>query len=152
MQGKDWAGFVKAMNLPALLEDPRFSDAKLRAANAADLVAVLDPVFASQPLAHWKKTLDDGRVIFGVVQIANEIINDPQMLANGILVPLADDPTGATRTVNSPVQVAGVDKVAPRRAPRLGEHSLDILRELAFKDTDIDRLCAAGAVTPESAT
>ncbi len=151
VQGKDWQGFVKAMNLSALLDDPRFSDAKLRTTNSAELVAILDPVFASQPLAHWKKTLDEGRVIFGVVQIADEIIHDPQMLANGILVPLADDPTGATRTVNSPVQVAGVDKVAPRRAPRLGEHSLDILRELAFKDADIDRLCAAGAVTPESA-
>ena len=69
VQGKDWPGFVKAMNLPALLEDPRFSDSKLRAANAADLVAVLDPVFASQPLAHWKKTLDDGRVILSLIHI-----------------------------------------------------------------------------------
>ena len=150
-QTKDWPGFVKAMNLPALLDDPRFLDAKQRAANAAALVALLDPVFASMPLGHWKKTLDEGRVIYGVVQIADEIIHDPQMLANGILVPLADDPTGSMRTVNSPVQVDGAPKVAPNRAPRLGEHSLDVLRELAFQDADIERLCAAGAVSPESA-
>ncbi len=150
-QTKDWSGFVKAMNLPALLDDPRFLDAKQRAANAVALVALLDPVFASKPLGHWKKTLDEGRVIYGVVQIADEIIHDPQMLANGILVPLADDPTGSMRTVNSPVQVDGVPKVAPNRAPRLGEHSLDVLRELAFPDADIERLCAAGAVSPESA-
>lgn len=151
VQTKDWPGFVKAMNLPALLDDPRFSDGKLRAANSSALVAILDPVFASKPLAHWKKTLDEGRVIFGVVQIAEEILHDPQMHANGIFVPLADDPTGETRTVNSPVQVGGVRKVAPTRAPRLGEHSLDVLRELAFAETDIERLCAAGAVAPESA-
>ena len=150
-QTKDWPGFVKAMNLPALLDDPRFLDAKQRAANAAALVALLDPVFASKPLGHWKKTLDEGRVIYGVVQIADEIIHDPQMLANGILVPLAHDPTGSMRTVNSPVQVDGVPKVTPNRAPRLGEHSLDVLRELAFPDADIERLCAAGAVSPESA-
>jgi len=72
------------------------------------------------------------------------------MLANEILVPLADDPTGATRTVNSPVQVDGIRKVAPKRAPRLGEHSLDVLRELAFPEADIDRLCASGAVVPEA--
>ncbi len=149
VQTKDWPGFVKAVNLPALLDDPRFSDAKLRAANAAALVAILDPVFATEPLAHWKRVLDEGRVIYGVVQIADEIIHDPQMLANGILVPLADDPTGSARTVNSPVQVDGVAKVAPKRAPRLGEHSLDVLRELAFPDEDIDRLCAAGTVCPE---
>ena len=151
VQTKDWPGFVKAMNLPSLLDDPRFADGKLRVANARALVEILDPVFASQPLAHWKKTLDEGRVIFGVVQIAEEIIHDPQMIANGIFVPLADDPTGATKTVNSPVQVDGVRKVAPKRAPRLGEHSVDVLRELAFMDDDIDRLCATGAVSPESA-
>lgn len=150
VQSKDWPGLVKAMNLPALLDDPRFADAKLRAKNSAELVAVLDAVFAAQPLAHWKKALDDGRVIFGVVQIADEIVNDPQMLANGVLVPLADDSTGATKTVNSPVQVEGVSKVAPRRAPRLGEHSVDILRELEFPYADINQLCAAGVVFTES--
>ncbi len=152
VQTKDWPGFAKAMNLPGLLDDPRFSDAKLRATNAAALVTLPDPVFASRSLAQWEKTLDEGRVIYGVVQIADEIIHDPQMLANGILVPLADDPTGSMRTVNSPVHVDGVPKVAPKRAPRLGEHSLDLLRELAFLDADIDRLCAAGAVSPESST
>ena len=150
VQSKDWPGFVRAMNLPALLQDPRFADAKLRAENSDALVSILDPVFASQPLAHWKKTLDEGRVIFGVVQVAEEIIHDPQMLANEIFVPLADDPTGATKTVSSPVSVDGVRKVAPRRAPRLGEHSLDVLRELEFPDADIDRLIAARAVAPES--
>ncbi len=149
-QSKDWPGFIGAMNLPALLDDPRFLDAKLRAANAGALVSILDPLFVSQPLAHWKKTLDEGRVIYGVVQIADEIIHDPQMLANGILVPLADDPSGSMRTVSSPVQVDGVPKITPTRAPRLGEHSVDVLRQLAFQDADIDRLCSTGVVERES--
>ena len=91
---------------------------------------------------------DHGRAPF-TVQVAETLVKR-HMLANEILVPLADDPTGATRTVNSPVQVDGIRKVAPKRAPRLGEHSLDVLRELAFPDADIDRLCAAGAVVPEA--
>ena len=59
-------------------------------------------------------------MIFGVVQIAEEIINDPQMHLNGIFAPVKDPQVGARYTVNSPVQVAGVDKVSPARAPRLG--------------------------------
>ena len=147
-QTKDWPGFVQAIGMAALLDDPRFADGKLRAANAAALVEILDPMFGSHPLSHWKKTFDEGRVIYGVVQIADEIVNDPQMIANDILVAVAGG--NGTRTVGSPVQVAGIPKVAPGRAPRLGEHSLDVLRELAFSTTDIERLCAAGAVMPEA--
>ena len=151
VQTKDWPGFVKAMNLPTLLDDPRFSDGKLRAVNAAALVEILDPVFASEPLAYWIRTFDEGRVIYSVVQVANEIVNDPQMIANEIFVPLADDPTNSGRTVNSPVRVAGVRKVAPRRAPRLGEHSVEVLHELGFTEANIAFLVAAGAVLPEAA-
>ena len=150
-QTKDWPGFVQAMGMGSLLDDPRFADGKLRAANAAALVEILDPVFASQPLSHWKKAFDDGRVIYGVVQIADEIVNDPQMIANEILVPIADGVHEGARTVNSPVQVIGITKVAPIRAPRLGEHSVDVLRELGFSADEIERLCVAGAVASEAA-
>ncbi len=61
-QQKDWPGFVKVINMPELLEDPRFVDGKARAQNAQALVEILDPLFASRPLAHWKKALDAGRV------------------------------------------------------------------------------------------
>lgn len=145
-QEKDWPGFVKAMALPDLLTDPRFASKELRVANAAAMVALLDPVFASQPLAYWKAALDQGRVIFGVVQTFDEIIRDPQMLANDILVPLENPHGEAALTVNSPMQVTGVAKVAPRLAPELGQHSVDVLRELAFNDAEIAELRACGAV------
>jgi formyl-CoA transferase len=146
-QQKDWPGFAKAMGLAALLEDPRFAEGKARVRNGAALVEILDPIFASQPLAHWKKLLDDARVIYGVVQVAHEIVNDPQMHLNKIIVPVADPAaTGATHTVNSPVQVAGVDKVVPGRAPDLGQHSVDVLKALAYSPEDIARLRASGAV------
>ncbi len=146
-QQKDWPGFVKAIGMPALLEDARFMDGKHRAQNSAALVEILDPLFSSQPLAHWKKVLDDGRVIFGVVQIADEIIHDPQMFENDIFVPLGDPSSRATHTVNSPVQVADVQKVVPSRAPKLGEHSTDVLGDLGYSVTEIAALCANGAVS-----
>jgi crotonobetainyl-CoA:carnitine CoA-transferase CaiB-like acyl-CoA transferase len=146
-QEKDWPGFVKAINLPKLLENPLFIDGKARAQNAAALVEILDPLFAGQPLQYWKRVLDEARVIFGVVQIAQEIINDPQMHENGIFVPITDPEIGATHTVNSPLQVVGVNKTVPSRAPRLGEHSTDILRELGFAATEVASLLSDGAVS-----
>ena len=144
-QRKDWPGFVKTIGKPELLEDPRFADDK-RIANAAQLVEILDPLFASQPLSHWKEVLTAGRVIFGVVQIAQEIINDPQLSANGIVVPLEIAGRADTRTISSPFQVFGAPKVKPTVAPALGEHGTQILKELGFDDSEIARLNDSGAV------
>jgi len=147
-QRKDWPGFAKAIGMPQLIEDPRFSDDHRRAANAAQLVDILDPLFASQPLAHWKDVLSAGRVIFGVVQVATEIINDPQLVANEIVVPLDVPGKVATRTVSSPLQILGFPKVKPTVAPQLGEHGSGILKDLGFDAAEIARLNDAGAVTP----
>lgn len=145
-QEKDWGGFTKAIGREDLQQDPRFSDGKARIAHSAELVDVLDPIFESNTLAFWKKTLDDSRVIFGVVQIADEIINDPQMIANGIFAPIDDPAVPAKFTVNSPVQVAGVPKVKPRAAPSLGQHSVEILRDLGYSDGEVSAFLKASAI------
>ncbi|MBO9707482.1 MAG: CoA transferase [Caulobacter sp.] len=144
-QRKDWPGFAEAVGRIDLLEDPRFIDERARAANAAELVAILDPLFASQPLDHWKAALAEKRVIFGVVQVAREIVSDPQLAANEIVVPLPEAGPGA-RTVSSPLQLIGQAKAPPSLAPRLGEHGAAILAELGYDTDAIERLHSLGAV------
>ena len=148
VQNKDFPGLARAIGQPALVEDPRFADPKLREGNEAALVDVLDRLFASQPLAHWKKALDDAGVIFSVVQDMQDVLNDPQMVANKIFMPVRDPSVGAKFTVSSPLQVAGVEKTEPRRAPHLGEHSEEILRELGFSTEQVDRLVSGATVVP----
>ena len=139
-QEKDWPGFARSIDMASLLEDPRFFSSHLRAANAKQLVDILDPLFESKPLSFWKDVLERGNVIFGIVQQSEEIVSDPQMLANDVLVPLAEATSTATHTVNSPLQVSGFSKVPPRRAPGLDEHRIGILKDLGFGDADISRL------------
>jgi formyl-CoA transferase len=146
LQDKDWFALAKAMRLPSLLADRRFIDATSRAEYATDLVGTLDIEFARHPLAFWKAVFDEFRVVYGVVQVADEVVKDPQMYANDIFVPLAEPGNGATHTVSSPLQIAGVPKVPPRRAPELGEHSRAVLRTLRYDEADIARLISAQVV------
>lgn len=143
---KNWPVFAKAIGRDDLTTDPRFADAKGRGTNAAALVAELDRVFASQPLAHWKQTLDAARLPYGVVQIPDEIVKDPQLLANDIIVPIDDGGTTPKYTVNSPVTIREVPKVPPRIAPGLGEHTDQVLRDIGFDAAQIDGLRAGGAI------
>ena len=88
-------------------------------------------------------------VTFGVVRGPQEVINDPQLRANEIVVPLEGAGGKLTSTISSPIQVHGVNKVSAKRATELGEHNQEVLRQLGFSATEIDGLRASGA-TPNA--
>jgi len=145
---KNWPVFAKAIDRADLAADARFADSKSRTANAEALVAALDRTFGSQSLAHWKTTLDAARVPYGVAQVAEEVAKDPQLLANDIIVPIADGSPSPRYTVNSPVTIKEAPKVAPRLAPGLGDHTDQVLRDLGLRSDQIPELHASGVVPP----
>jgi formyl-CoA transferase len=140
------AAVAKAIGRPELLTNPRFSDPAKLAANMPELTAILDQVFAAQPMAHWYEIFSGVHVTFGAVRGPQEVIDDPQLRLNDMVVPLEGAGGGLTSTISSPIQVHGVAKAPARRGPGLGEHTEDILRELGFDAKDIDGLHASGAV------
>jgi len=148
---RDWPIFAKAVGREDLLGDQRFATGKDRAAHAEILVGELDRTFASRPLSDWKDVLDAARLAYGVVQIPAEIVSDPQLFANGIVVPMADDAAGESYTVSNPVTIREEAKVPPRRAPSLGEHSEEVLQELGFDAAQIGALQASGAAPAKAA-
>src|SRR5260370_276849 len=71
-----------------LLKDPRFADPAKLAANMSVLTAIIDETFSSQPIAHWREVLDKAHIPYGLVRDPQDVINDPQLQANNIVVPL----------------------------------------------------------------
>src|SRR5205807_5186038 len=139
------ASVAKAIGRADLLTDPRFSDPAKLMANMAQLTAILDEVLSAQPMAHWYEVFNGIHVTFGVVRDPQEVINDPQLRANDIVVPLEGAGGKLTSTISSPIQVHGVAKVPAKRAPALGEHNEEVLRQLGFSANEIDGLRANGA-------
>jgi crotonobetainyl-CoA:carnitine CoA-transferase CaiB-like acyl-CoA transferase len=138
-----------AIGRPDLITDPRFSDLAKQATNAAELRAILDDLFAKQPMQHWREVFDKAHITYGAILEPAEVVNDPQLRANDIVVPLEGAGGKLTSTISSPIQVHGVAKEPARRAPALGEHNEEVLRQLGFSASDIDGLRASGA-TPKA--
>src|SRR6201990_3481967 len=137
---------AKAIGRPDLLTDPRFSDAAKLVANMPQLAAILDEVFGAQPMAHWYEVFNGVHVTFGAVRGPQEVINDPQLRLNDIVVPLEGAGGKLTSTISSPIQLHGVTKVPAKRAPALGEHNDEILVQLGFGAAEIDALHSSGTV------
>jgi crotonobetainyl-CoA:carnitine CoA-transferase CaiB-like acyl-CoA transferase len=140
------APVAKAIGRSDLLTDPRFSDPAKLIANTSQLTAILDEVFGAQPMAHWYEIFNGVHVTFGVVRGPQEVIDDPQLRSNDIVVPLEGAGGKLTSTISSPIQVHGIPKVPARRAPALGEHNQEVLKQLGFSAGDIESLRASGAV------
>jgi formyl-CoA transferase len=146
VQDKDLPALAAAIGLPELLADTRFADDKKRAANSRELAEALDRVFLSQPWGYWRETFDRARITYGVVHNPADTIADPQLLENGIIVPLEGAGEKLKLTISSPLQIHDVPKVPARRAPDLGEHNDELLNELGFSHDEIERFRDSGAV------
>jgi crotonobetainyl-CoA:carnitine CoA-transferase CaiB-like acyl-CoA transferase len=126
-----------------LLDDPRFATHALREANAPVLIPILDGIFAARDQADWRRILDETGLIFGIVADMDEIHEDAQILASEALVPFTD---GSSLTVNSPLWIAGQEKLPPRPAPSVGQHSEEVLREMGYAATEIRAMREAGVI------
>jgi crotonobetainyl-CoA:carnitine CoA-transferase CaiB-like acyl-CoA transferase len=140
------AALAEGIGRADLLADVRFSDAAKLAANMAQLTAILEEVFSAHPIAHWHDIFERAHIMFGVVKEPGEVVKDPQLKENGIVVPIESAGGKLNFTISSPIQVHGVTKVPARRAPALGEHNEQVLAELGFSVTEIEGFRASRAI------
>ncbi len=141
-----WVPFLKAIGHPEWATDERFSEESRRLAHADELTHLLEEVFAAHSFASWRAALDQARIPLSLMQTIEELAHDPQVLANHFLVPIADGSPTPTLTVDSPVYIEQETKVPPRVAPAPGQHTQEILKELAYDEKAIAALRADGTI------
>jgi crotonobetainyl-CoA:carnitine CoA-transferase CaiB-like acyl-CoA transferase len=141
---RHWPALARAVDRPEWLEDPRFATGRDRAINARELIAELDALFAARPRAEWAQRFDaEPELFWAPVNTIDDLIGDAQFFASGGVVEVPDE-RGSRSMLASPADFGGV---APRprwRAPRLGEHTAEVLGEVGLDATEISRLVADG--------
>lgn len=140
-----WAEFCRCVGRPDLAEDARFADMAARRTNAAACVAELDAIFAERTLAEWKATLAGLDAPWSPIQSIEEVVDDPQVVANSY-VGEVDAGEGVTyRLPTVPVQFDGSPPDL-RRAPEHGEHTEAVLEELGYDWDRIGKLAETGVI------
>jgi crotonobetainyl-CoA:carnitine CoA-transferase CaiB-like acyl-CoA transferase len=131
-----WPALCEVAGRPELATDPRFADHAARGANAEACVAELDALFASRTFEEWKRLLAGLDAPWAPVQSVEELLDDPQVLANGYLGEVEVDGGASYRLPRVPVQI---DEQPPvlRRAPEHGEHTEQVLLDLGYSWDDI---------------
>ncbi|HEX9259075.1 MAG TPA: CoA transferase [Acidimicrobiales bacterium] len=126
---RHWPGLVAALGRPDLADDERFIDARARLVNSEALIAVLDDVFGSRPMAEWAERFDAHDVWWAPINSIVDVIADLQARAAGAFVEMAPrDGESPYEAVASPVDFEGWT-LRPGPVPALGEHTSEVLGE-----------------------
>lgn len=147
---RHWEPLARATGRPEWIDDERFATPRARRHNAAQLVVELDEIFATRSLDEWAQAFAaEPELFWAPVQSPDDLLADPQFLAAGGLVDVPDG-AGTSTMVATPVDFSGTAWAPRGMAPRLGEHSDEILRSLGRSDAQIAALADAGAVGLDS--
>jgi len=115
---------------PDLAEDPRFRTNKDRVVNRAALIAILDDIFAAQPIALWQDRLDAAGIPNGPMHTVDQVVTDAQTAALGIIqqLPAKDAASSPLSLVGLPLSFDGVRPRFAKAAPALGEDNATLAR------------------------
>lgn len=142
----EWKGLARALGHPEWLEDARFNTPAARVRNVAARLELTAAALATGTSAQWLARLEAEQVPCAPILSRAELLSDPQVGANGLIVESIHPHAGPMR---QPRAAARFDRTAPelrRPAPLLGEHTGALLGEIGISLEQLGELRAAGVI------
>ena len=117
-----------------------FADNASRVRHRAALAERIESVTRQRPRSHWLAAFEASDIPSGPINSYAEVFADPQIVARDMVVTVDHPTLGTMRTLGSPIKLSATPPEVRRRAPHLGEHTKDVLREAGFDDARIAAL------------
>jgi crotonobetainyl-CoA:carnitine CoA-transferase CaiB-like acyl-CoA transferase len=135
-----WERCARALGHPEWLADPRFAKATERRKNRFALEKEIVAVLVTAPTAHWTKVLDDAGVPCGPVYTYAQLFSDPQVKHREMVVHADDAELGRVPHIRTPIRMSAAAVAVRRTAPRLGQHTDEILAGLGYAPAQVAEL------------
>ncbi len=141
-----FAKLCEVLGQPALAQDERFQKNASRVRNLAVLHPLIAAILKEQDRSHWVAALDAAGVPASPINAIPEVFEDRQVKHRRMLVEVAHPLSGTVPQVASPMRFTAAPLVHDRAPPLLGEHSVEILRDIGIGDAEIEQLRKSGVV------
>ena len=128
---RNWERLLRLIDAPGLGEDPRFATNRDRMINREALESALNAIFVRRSSSDWLDVMEKGDLPAGPVLDVREMHEDPQTRAREMIVPVDHPVAGRVETLGPPVKFSQTPGSVRRPAPRLGEHTEEVLQALA---------------------
>lgn len=141
-----WPGFCAAIGRHELENDPRFATYEDRAVHAVELIQIIEDIFLTRPYAEWIEILNANKLVWSPVTTPLEVTRDEQARANDFFMKWDHPDYGPIEVLNNPIKLSKAPATITRKAPNLGEHTDELLKELGYDAKKIEALKAAGKI------
>lgn len=142
-----WERFCRIIGHEELLKDPRFATNALRAEHHAALQPIIAEVARTKTVQEWTDLMEKADVPCGPINTVGEVVEHPQVRAREMIATIHHPNVGPVRIAGSPIRLSRTPGRVDRPAPRLGEHTVDILKAwLDLKGETIEALKHEGVI------
>jgi crotonobetainyl-CoA:carnitine CoA-transferase CaiB-like acyl-CoA transferase len=142
----EWQGMCRALERPDLIADERFSSVAARSKNVVERRAIMSAELAKWPSVDILRRLRSENVPCAPVLSRVEVLDDEQVVINGIIEVHDDAVLGPVRQPRPAARFSITPAAVRRLAPYLGADNRGIMTELGYSANDVDRLAAAGVL------
>jgi crotonobetainyl-CoA:carnitine CoA-transferase CaiB-like acyl-CoA transferase len=150
LSDSEWQGFCRASGDPELINDTRFSTQKGRNVNAIARIHKMGEYIAQRSTAEWLQRLDAADVPCAPILRRGEIVSNEQVVARGLIAEFDQPTVGRVRQPKPAARFERNEAAIGGPAPRIGEHSREVLADLGYSADAIDKLIADKVVRAAS--
>jgi crotonobetainyl-CoA:carnitine CoA-transferase CaiB-like acyl-CoA transferase len=147
---RQWAAFFDRIGRGDLKRDPRFADHGSRSRHVGDLYGLLGQIIATRSTAEWVELMRDADIPCAPLNSLDDVLTDEHLTAIGFFREQDHPSEGRIRGMDVAAKFASTPADIRRHAPRLGEQTLEILRETGYDSAAIDSLLSTGAAIAHS--
>ena len=141
---KIWERFCDILGAPEWVTDERYKDKQGRSINRDSINAEINRRLASQDRAYWVERFNAGGVACGLINDVKGVFEEPQVQHLGIVKDVVSLHHGPQKMVGQPMQLGRTPSTIVRSAPKRGEHSEEILKELGLEAAELASLKSKG--------
>jgi len=142
---KQWRAFFELIGKSELLRDPRFSTQAARSQYFDEAYALVAEAMKTRTTASWIEALEAADIPVQRMNSLTDIVEDPHLAAIGYFKQVEHPSEGRIQSMAVPSEWSESKPEYRRHAPRLGEHTREVLREAGYDESTIDKLIADGA-------